>query len=622
MKTGKETLAAVTARAGLRDGADDRRYVPGQGEHTEHQLRTLVEGVPHLIWRSCDRGLWTWASPQWLAYTGQSQDESRGRGWLDVVHPDDRGRTLAAWEAASPHGELDVEFRLWRASDGAWVWHRTASLPLRDASGRIIEWLGSTTEIQAYKDLQARQQELLAAAERHARVLEEEIIQRRRAEVRLAHAASHDGLTDLHNRAWFMQRLGQVMAGARTASAGCSVLFLDLDDFASVNDTLGHQAGDQLLVAIGRRLRECLGPRSTLARLGGDEFAVLMEDARDAGTALRLAQRFAKAMYDPVRFGAQELLASCSMGIAHAAVGTCTPGELVRDADTAMYWAKREDRGGCAVFTEAMRDEAASALALHADLRRAIERGELVLHYQPICDAATRSLVAVEALVRWRHPERGEIGPASFIPAAERTGLIRDIGRWVLREACLQASAWHGRFPGLSLRLSVNASGEELRDRRYLGEVREILAETGLDPRRLQLEVTEGVFLRQPEIAGEVLGGLRNLGVWIALDDFGTGYSSLGYLNRYPVDALKIDRSFVADMLAQPRTWAVVETIVKLGQAMELAVVAEGVEDDAQLQALHNAGCSLVQGYLLAPPLPAELIEAMLTLGFATQQGG
>ncbi len=182
--------------------------MPGQGEHTEHQLRTLVEGVPHLIWRSCDRGLWTWASPQWLAYTGQSQDGSHGRGWLDVVHPDDRGRTLAAWEAASPHGELDVEFRLRRASDGAWVWHRTASLPLRDASGRIIEWLGSTTEIQAYKDLQARQQELLAAAERHARELEEEIAQRRRAEARLAHAASHDGLTDLHNRAWFMERLG------------------------------------------------------------------------------------------------------------------------------------------------------------------------------------------------------------------------------------------------------------------------------------------------------------------------------------------------------------------------------------------------------------------------------
>ncbi|MGI4800521.1 MAG: putative bifunctional diguanylate cyclase/phosphodiesterase, partial [Janthinobacterium lividum] len=279
------------------------------------------------------------------------------------------------------------------------------------------------------------------------------------------------------------------------------------------------------------------------------------------------------------------------------------------------YWAKREGRGGCALFTEAMREEAASALALQADLLRAIERDEFVLHYQPICDAATGSMVAVEALVRWRHPERGEIGPALFIPAAERAGLIRDIGRWVLREACRQASVWHARFAGLAPRVSVNASGAELRDRRYLDEVQHILAETGLEPARLQLEVTEGVFLHQPEVAGEVLSGLRALGVRIALDDFGTGYSSLGYLSRYPVDVLKIDCSFVAEMLARPRTWAVVQTIIRLGQAMDLSLVAEGVEEEAQLQALRDAGCSLVQGFLFAPPLPAERIEALLARG-------
>ena len=218
----------------------------------------------------------------------------------------------------------------------------------------------------------------------------------------------------------------------------------------------------------------------------------------------------------------------------------------------------------------------------------------------------------MEALVRWRHPERGAIAPASFIPAAEQTGLIRDIGRWVLREACAQARAWHQRFPGLELRLSLNVSAEELRNRRYLDEVQDILVETGLDPRSLQLEVTEGVFLRRPETAGEVLGGLRALGVRIALDDFGTGYSALGYLNRYPVDALKIDRSFVAEMLAQPRTQAIVEAIIRLGQAMNLAVVAEGVEEEAQLRVLHEAGCDLVQGYLLARPLPAEEVEVLL----------
>ena len=617
MRDGNETLAAVTARAGLRDGGDGRRYVPGQGEHTEHQLRTLVEGVPHLIWRSCDRGMWTWASPQWMAYTGQNQEGSHGRGWLDVVHMDDRERTIAAWEAASPHGKLDVEFRLRRASDSAWVWHRTTSLPLRDEAGRIIEWLGSTTDIQAYKDLQARQQELLSAAEHHARELEEEITQRRRAEAQLTHAAFHDALTGLHNRAWFMERLEQVMAGAGTAAPGCSVLFLDLDRFASVNDTLGHQAGDQLLVEVGQRLRACLGPRSTLARLGGDEFAALVEDDDNAGTAMQLAQRFCEAMRDPVWLGLQEVFSACSIGVAHAAVGSSTPEKLVRDADVAMYWAKREDRGGYALFAEAMREEAIGALALRTDLHRALTRGEFVLHYQPICDTATRNLVAVEALIRWQHPELGVVPPASFIPAAEQTGLIRDIGRWVLREACAQASAWHERFPQLRLRLSVNASGEELRDRRYLGEVQDILAETGLDPRWLQLEVTEGVFLRHPEMAGEVLGGLRALGVQIALDDFGTGYSSLGYLNRYPVDALKIDRSFVAEMLVQPRTRAVVEAVVRLAQAMELTVVAEGVEQDAQVQALLDAGCDLVQGYLLARPLSSEEIEEVLVRNVA-----
>ena len=384
MQNGDKTLAAVTGRAGLGDGEDGRRYIPGQGEHTEHQLRTLVEGVPHLIWRSSNRGLWTWASPQWLAYTGQTQDGSHGHGWLSAVHPDDREHTLAAWDNAIPHGAIEVEFRLQRNSDSAWIWHCTRSLPLREESGRIIEWLGSTTEIQAYKDLQARQQGLLAAAERHARALEKEIVQRRRAEARLAHAAFHAALTNLHNRAWFMERLEQALAGTGTGTAalGCSVLFLDLDHFASVNDTLGHQAGDRLLVEVSRRLRACLGPRSTLARLGGDEFAVLLEDVNDAGTAIGLAQQFWEALRDPVHLGVQEVFSTSSIGVAHAGTGTCTPEELMRDADFAMYWAKREDRGSYTVFTEAMRDEAAGTLALQTDLRHAGARGEFVVRRQ------------------------------------------------------------------------------------------------------------------------------------------------------------------------------------------------------------------------------------------------
>ena len=276
-ETQGDTLAAATARAGLPASSDERRYTPGQGAHTEHQLRTLVEGVPHLIWRSCDRGLWTWASPQWMAYTGQTQGGSCGRGWLNAVHPGDRKRVILAWEAAVPHGELDTEFRLRRASDGAWVWHRTTSLPLRDEVGRIIEWLGSTTEIQAYKELQSQQDLLLAASERHAQELEAEVAHRRRAEAHLEYAAFHDSLTGLRNWAWFMDRLGKVLRDGAATGSKCSVLFLDLDRFGVVNDSLGHQAGDRLLVQAGHRLQTCMQAGSTLARLGGDEFAVLVE---------------------------------------------------------------------------------------------------------------------------------------------------------------------------------------------------------------------------------------------------------------------------------------------------------------------------------------------------------
>ncbi len=606
-----EALAAVTAKAGLPANTDERRVVPGEEMQTEHQQRTLIEGVPHLIWRSCDQGLWTWASPQWMAYTGQSQEESHGRGWLDVVHPEDRSRTLEAWAAAIGTGEVDVEFRLRRAADGSWVWHHTTSLPLRDENGRIIEWLGSTTDIQPYKDLQRRQAELLEKSERHAQELEAEVRRREQAEARLQHAAYHDNLTGLRNRAWFMDRFRQALR-TNGASPSCSLLFLDLDRFKLINDSFGHPAGDALLAEVGQRLQACLGGEDTLARLGGDEFAALVEGADSMHAALRLAERINEAMRRPFVVGAREVTATCSIGVAHAAAGHSRFEELIRDAGVAMYEAKANGAGGCAVFTAAMRDKAADALVLESDLRRALARGEFALRYQPICDADTSGIVGVEALIRWRHAERGDVPPSQLIPAAEKAGLIRNLGQWVFRKACAQMLIWHERYPSLGLYLSVNASGDELRDGQYLADVQDILSTTRLDPRRLQVEVTEGVFLRQPETTGEILEGLRALGVRVALDDFGTGYSSLAYLSRYPVDTLKIDRTFVSEMLSQRRTREVVEAVIRLGHAMELSVVAEGVEDDAQLQALRASGCDLVQGFLLGRPLSADDLEAAL----------
>ena len=605
------TLAAVTAKAGLPASTNERRLPPGALGQTEHQLRTLVEGVPHLIWRSCDRGRWTWASPQWCTYTGQSQEESHGLGWLDVVHPEDRDRTLAAWTAAAGKGELDLEFRLHRDADASWVWHHTTSLPLRDEAGHVIEWLGSTTDIQAYKDLQRRQAELLAKAERHAHELEAEVGRREQAEARLQHAAYHDNLTGLRNRAWFMERFRQAIR-TNGAAPACSLLFLDLDRFKLINDSFGHPAGDVLLAEVGRRLQACVNGEDTLARLGGDEFAALVEGDDSMQAALRLAERINETMRRPFGVGTREVTATCSIGVAHAATGHSRFEELIRDAGVAMYEAKANGSGGCAVFTAAMRDKAADALVLESDLRHALSSGEFTLRYQPICDADTSGIVGVEALIRWRHTERGEVPPSQLIPAAEKAGLIRNLGKWVFRNACTQMLVWHERYPSLNLQLSVNASGDELRDGQYLSDVRDILATTRLDPRRLQVEVTEGVFLRQPETTGEILDGLRALGVRVALDDFGTGYSSLAYLSRYPVDTLKIDRTFVSGMLQQRRTREVVEAVIRLGHAMELSVVAEGVEEDAQLQALRASGCDLVQGFLLGRPLSSADLEAAL----------
>jgi len=579
----------------------------------EGQLRTLVEGVPQLLWRSCDRGDWTWASPQWLDFTGQTQEQSHGRGWLEAVHPEDREATLAAWAAARPQGALDVEFRVRRAVDGRYLWHRTRSAPVRNGQGLIVEWLGTTTDVHELRELQGRQGVLLAELQYQARDLENEIREREGIEARLRHAALHDDLTGLRNRAFLMDRLGLVLDHrGEAAGAPCVVLFLDLDRFKLVNDSLGHQAGDRLLVEVGKRLSDCVGPSHTLSRFGGDEFALLIEDTGGLDAAVALAERIIGTLRRSVRLGDREVFTSCSIGVVRAAGGHATADEVMRDADIAMYHAKRHGGVGYAVFSEAMREAAVEALELRTDLRNAVARDEFHLHYQPIFDVAAGLVVGVEALIRWNHPRRGPVSPATFIAMAEESGLIREIGRWVLWEACGQLRAWCDRFPGLRLYLNVNTSAVELRDPSYASDVAEALAAACIDPRRLQIEVTEGVFLHRHDVIGETLGGLRALGVRVALDDFGTGYSSLGYLERYQIDTIKIDRSFVVGMVSRGQTAAIVRAIIGLGHDMGLSVVAEGVEDDTQLQALREMGCRLVQGYLLGRPGPAEALTALL----------
>lgn len=503
--------------------------------------------------------------------------------------------------------------------DGTEFWVELSIVPVADERGWFTHWVSVQRDVS-----QRRVVEELAVRARISevenRALEAEIRQRKLVEEQLLYAAYHDDLTRLRNRAYFMDRLATLLgclvdpepAAAEPGPSPCSILFLDLDRFKLVNDSMGHRAGDLLLMEIARRLRTCVRAEDTLARVGGDEFAVLFEGADAAESAIKVAERILEAVGRPVHLGQSEVFTSCSIGIVHAQLGYSKPEELLRDADIAMYSAKKSGAPGLAIYNASMHAGVVEAHELQTDLRRAVLRSEFVLNYQPIYHAETGRLIALEALIRWAHPTRGTVPPAAFIPMAEEIGMIREIDRWVMHQACKQMRGWQRRYPGCTARISVNVSGDELRDPGFIDEVAGVLSATGLDGASLQLEITEGVFLHQPELIGRVLAGIRALGIGIALDDFGTGYSSLGYLDRFQIDTLKIDRSFVARMLRQDRTMAIMEGIVRLGTALKLEIVAEGVETEAQLATLRSMGCANVQGYLLGRPLPVEATTALL----------
>ena len=593
-----EPLSDGTTWVGSSDDTDDMRRLQTRLSDAERQLRVLVEGVPQLLWRSCDQGNWTWASPQWLAFTGQTQEETHGRGWLNAVMPEDRAALLCAWTEAQPSGLLDIEFRVYHASADIYVWHRTCSSPVYDDTGKIIEWLGTTSNIQSLKD--------------YARDLESEIQERKRIESRLSYIAFHDDLTRLRSRQYLMDKLASALSlTAREGRPRCAMLFLDLDRFKLVNDSLGHQAGDQVLIEVAHRLSTCIRPEHTLARLSGDEFAILLEVPEPA-EPVTIAQAVIAAMRPAVKLGEQEVFTSCSIGVIEASDRHKRPEDLLRDADTAMYHAKRHDVSHFAVFTETMRDQAIEALRLRTDLHHALGRNELFLHYQPICRAIDGQIIGAEALVRWQHPSRGVVPPTAFIGAAEDVGLIRELGQWVLRTACLELRSWQKLNLNKVLRLSVNVSAKEFENKDYARQLGATIEEAGIDPSQVQLEVTETIFLHSPDLVRTMLKSIREQGVRIALDDFGTGYSSLSYLGRYDVDTLKIDQSFVTQMVEDERSKAIVKAIAQMGHIMKLDIVAEGVETRAQLEALTEAGCHHVQGYFLGRPMSGNDFGALL----------
>lgn len=440
------------------------------------------------------------------------------------------------------------------------------------------------------------------------------MIQRHRAEEQLRHHAYHDGLTDLPNRTLFMDRLEHCIRYCeRHPGTRCAVLFLDLDRFKTINDSLGHSFGDRLLLEVGTRIRACMRPEDTIARMGGDEFTLLLEDLEDPADALRVADRLHQALQAPVRIEDREIFVAASIGIALSSPDAREASDLLRDADTAMYRAKSKGSGHTVLFDERMHLHAVRQLNLETELRQALERGELRLHYQPIVAARTGRLLGFEALVRWEHPQRGLVAPGEFIPIAEETGLIDQIGHWVLTEACSQLQSWrHNHAQANGLYMSVNLSARQFLRLDLLSRIDGILTATGIPPTCLALEITESVLVDNRESTHKTLHDLKARGLHLYIDDFGTGYSSLSYLHNFPFDALKIDRSFVSRLGTENGKVEMVSTIIAIARNFNMGVIAEGVETEVQLDRLIALGCERVQGYYFAPALPVADAEAWL----------
>lgn len=461
---------------------------------------------------------------------------------------------------------------------------------------------------------------------RHAAVLEDvaagvaleielrrALADRERRERQLQHDSQHDPLTGLPNRALFMRRLAAATARARRDDGAFALLFLDLDNFKLVNDSMGHHVGDDLLVAVARRLEQQLRGGDLVARLGGDEFAILLERIDSARDAALLAERVLESLATPLSIGGYEYVSSASMGLVLSSSASEQPEYLLRSADMAMYRAKSAGRARYEMFDRAMHADALARLQTERDLRVAVERNEFELFYQPLVSIETGVVVGVEALLRWRHPERGLIAPLQFVPVAEDTGMIVPIGRWALRTACRQGKSWHDEL-GMSepLMLSVNLSVREFAQADLVKEIVCVLEETAFPAQSLQLEITESALIDHGNPAVQTIAELRAMGIRIHLDDFGTGFSSLSYLNRIPLDALKIDRAFTSAIDTEPRSRDLVRAIVDLGRALGLETVAEGVTRQEQLSMLRAMGCRFAQGFLFSPPVPASELPGLV----------
>jgi diguanylate cyclase (GGDEF)-like protein/PAS domain S-box-containing protein len=578
------------ARLVVSNDVTRRRRAEDALAESERRFREMLESVQLIAVVLDNDGHVTFCNDFFLDLIGYTREQAIGVAWCDLCVPEAKREDvrrsfakIAAGElAVSPNGESEIVARTGEVRLVSW-----SNTVLRGIDGRVSGMASIGTDLTA----------------------------QRRAQEQVLHDALHDALTGLPNRALFLERLEGALARAKRHHGYVfAVLFVDLDRFKFINESLGHALGDELLVQAGKILRECVAPDDTVARLGGDEFTLLLDDIGDAVVATRVANRIHERLLAPFSLGGHEVFTTASIGIALSATGYERSEDMLRDADTAMYRAKSRGRAGHEFFDKSMHRRAVAQLSLETDLRWAVERREFSLAYQPMVSLRTGVVAGFEALVRWTHPKRGPVSPAEFIGIAEETGMILPIGRWVLREACEQMKRWTDSVDPRGLpsmpTISVNLSSKQFLDPGLPQEINGLLESTGLDPSRLKLEITESVLMENADGAAAMLRELRGRGIQLSIDDFGTGYSSLSYLLRFPIDTLKIDRTFVNGMADDAPDSAenleLVRTIVTLARNLGMDVVAEGVESEGQRIRLDALGCQYAQGYLFSKPVDAE----------------
>jgi len=563
-------------------------------KQTEEALRVSEERYA-LAARGANDGLWDWDlrtnmiyySFRWKSMLGYDEKNISGHPeeWFRRVHPDDRGEVEAkiAAHLSGRSEHFESEFRIMH-KDGMYRWVLNRGLVIRDENGHAYRMAGSQTDITAKKTVDEQ----------------------------LVYNAFHDALTGLPNRALFMDRLQHLIAVTkRRANEIYAVLFLDMDRFKIINDSLGHTVGDQILVVMGQKLSECLRPGDTVARLGGDEFAVLLHNINEVKDAVEVAERIHHKLSAPLLIKEREVFSSVSIGIAMSSEHYERPEQVLRDADIAMYQAKARGNACHEIFDAKMHANILDRLQLEADMRGALDHNEFVLFYQPIIDLKTHQLISFEALVRWNHPTRGLIYPLEFIPMAEENGLINTIGEWILRESCRELRILQERYPKQPpLKMSVNISGKQFTQCDLASKVADIIMETGIDASTLALEITESMIMENVDTAVGTMNQLRSMGIQIHIDDFGTGYSSLSYLHRFPIDAIKIDRTFINKLTADGKNKEIIQSILSLATSLNFEVIAEGVEMNHQLVNMQNMQCQFGQGFLISVPMEPGAIDA------------